>query len=135
MWAKQKSLFIPSLPSCILDSSTSGPGRQGQSGSSRKVDDLSPGTHILAYTSPTGSNPATSSSPLCVPSIVVAVPGSSLSHENEGDVGMVSKPSSTPPAHIPTTTWQISLDTSCMEWRMNDFHLVILVDRLGVDKM
>ena len=62
--------------------------------------------------------------------MVVAVPGSTFAHENKGDVGMVSKPSSMPPAHIPTTTRQISLASSFMELRMNDLDLVILVDRL-----
>jgi hypothetical protein len=70
--------------------------------------------------------------------VMVVDPNSSLDVEDDGDIdagGMVSRPSSTPSAHIPTTTRQISFDTSCMERKINDSDFVILANILGVDEM
>ena len=70
--------------------------------------------------------------------VIVVDPNSSPDFEDDGDIdagGMMSRPSSTPSAHIPTTTRQISFDTSCMERKINDSDFVIFADILWVDEI
>ena len=78
--------------------------------------------------------------------VIVVDPNSCLDVEDNGDIdvedngdidagGMMSRPSSTPSAHIPTTTRQISFDTSCTERKINDSDFVSFFDILGVDEI
>ena len=65
-------------------------------------------------------------------------PNSSLDLTGDGDIdagGMMSRPSSTPSAYIPTTARQISFDTSCTERKINDSDFVIFANILGVDEI